>query len=200
MNPHHDLCNKAVLNNQEAQLRIGDQVPTVTRTSQSTDDANAPVISTIEYRDTGVILSVKPRIGSSGQVVMSIEQETSDVVATTSSGIDSPTIRQRSVATDVVVQNGATLVLGGIIQEQDTVVNTKVPGLGDVPVVGAVFRSKRDAIERTELLILIRPRVIASPGDARAITDHWRGKLSGPNAVATGGVRPTTHRLGTLLE
>jgi len=72
------------------------------------------------------------------------------VVATTTSGIDSPTIRQRSVSTNVVVQNGATLALGGIIQERGSTVNTKVPGLGDVPVVGAAFRSKREEIDRTE--------------------------------------------------
>lgn len=182
-----------VRSNQEAELRIGDQVPIATQTSQGTGDIDAPIITTIEYRDTGVILKVRPRIGSRGQVEMQIEQETSDVVATTTSGIDSPTIRQRSVTTDVVVSNEATLVLGGIIQERDTVVNTKVPGLGDVPVVGQVFRSKRNDVERTELLVLIRPLVLRTENDVREATQIWRRKLGGADDLILNGGRLQTH-------
>ncbi|MEM9267818.1 MAG: type II secretion system secretin GspD [Pseudomonadota bacterium] len=184
-----------VRNNQEAELRIGDQVPIATQTSQATTATDAPVIRTIEYRDTGVILRVKPRIGRAGQVVLDIEQETSDVVATTTSGIDSPTIRQRLVSTDVVVQDGATLVLGGIIQEQDSTINTKVPVLGDIPAVGALFRSKRDEVDRTELLVLIRPVIVRNSSDVAAATGIWRQRLSGANELLENGLRRNTHQL-----
>ncbi len=189
-----------VLNNQEAELRIGDQVPIATREAQSVTDPDAPVVTTVEYRDTGIILTVRPRIGRNGQVVLDINQEVSDVIETTTSGIDSPTIRQRNIRTNVVVANGETLALGGLIQERDTKTNTKVPLLGDIPAVGAVFRSKRDDIERTELLILIRPRVIASREDAKAATEYWRQKLSAPNEVLQNGLQPGQHRVGDLFR
>ncbi len=189
-----------VLNNQEAELRIGDQVPIATRNAQSVTDPDAPVVTTIEYRDTGVILGVKPRIGRNGQVVLDINQEVSDVVATTTSGIDSPTIRQRNVQTRVVVGNGQTLALGGIIQERDTKTNTRVPLLGDIPVVGAAFRSTRKDILRTELLILIRPQVIRSAQDARAATDYWRRSLAGPNEILENGLQTAPHRPIDLLR
>ncbi|MEM9268565.1 MAG: type II secretion system protein GspD, partial [Pseudomonadota bacterium] len=123
------------------------------------------------------------------------EQETSDVVATTTSGIDSPTIRQRLVSTDVVVQDGATLVLGGIIQEQDSTINTKVPVLGDIPAVGALFRSKRDEVDRTELLVLIRPVIVRNSSDVAAATGIWRQRLSGANELLEDGLRRNTHQL-----
>ncbi len=189
-----------VLNNQEAELRIGDQVPIATRNAQGVEDPDAPVVTTIDYRDTGIILTVRPRIGNSGQVVLDIEQEVSDVVATTTSGIDSPTIRQRSVRTSVVVGNGATMVLGGIIQERDETTTTKVPGLGDVPVLGAAFRTRDSGIERTELLILIRPRVVNNAADAANVTSYWREKLAGPNEVLQTGIQSRQHSLDGLFD
>jgi general secretion pathway protein D len=189
-----------VIDNKKAELRIGDQVPISTRTSQSTSDANAPVVSTIEYRDTGVILSIQPRIGSNGRVVLDIEQEVSTVAETTSSGIDSPTIRQRKIKTHVVVENGGTLALGGIIQERNNNTSAKVPGAGDIPVLGNLFRSKKKTAVRTELLILIRPHVIQDGADANAITEYWRKKLGGPNSILKTGLGDPTHTLPELLQ
>jgi general secretion pathway protein D len=189
-----------VVDNKKAELRIGDQVPISTRTSQSTSDANAPVVSTIEYRDTGVILSIQPRIGSNGRVVLDIEQEVSTVAETTSSGIDSPTIRQRKIKTHVVVENGGTLALGGIIQERNNKTNSKVPGAGDVPILGNLFRTKNNTASRTELLILIRPHVIQDGADANAITEYWRKKLAGPNHLLKTGLGDPTHTLPEILQ
>ena len=90
-----------VLDNQTAQLQVGDQVPIATQSSTSVTDPEAPIVNTIEQRDTGVILSVTPRVNASGLVIMEIEEETSDVVETESSDIDSPTIRQRRVRSTV---------------------------------------------------------------------------------------------------
>jgi general secretion pathway protein D len=189
-----------VVDNKRAELRIGDQVPISSRTSQSSSETNAPVISTIDYRDTGVILSILPRIGSNGRVILDIEQEVSTVAETTSSGIDSPTIRQRKIKTYVVVENGGTLALGGIIQERNNKNTSKVPGLGDVPLLGNLFRTKKNTSVRTELLILIRPHVIQDSADANAITEYWRKKLSGPNNILETGLGDPTHSLPDLLR
>ncbi len=189
-----------VLDNKEAELQIGDQVPIATRSSTSTIDPDAPIVSTIEYRDTGVIMRVKPRIGNGGRVIMDIEQEVSDVANTTTSGIDSPTIRQREIKTSVVVQNGETLALGGIIQERNNITNSKVPGAGDIPLLGALFRNKNKKADRTELLILIRPTVINDVADSRAVTEHWRRKLKNSNQILSTGLGSPKHSLADVLD
>ena len=108
----------------------------------------------------------------------SIEQEVSTVVPTTTSGIDSPTIRQRKIRTDVVVNNGEALVLGGMIQESKTVTKNQVPILGDIPILGNAVNSKDNTIAKTELIILIRPHVIRDLNEARSITDDYRRHLA----------------------
>lgn len=169
--------NLMALNNQKAVLQIGDQVPIVTQTSSSVEDANAPVVNRIELKDTGVILSMTPRVNSSGRVLLDIEQEVSNVVRTTSSGIDSPTIQQRKVATRVAVNDGEALALGGLIQERKTNTRGQVPVLGEIPVIGNAFKNKTDKIERTELIIFIRPRVVRNVKEARSVTEEFRQKL-----------------------
>lgn len=165
------------LNNQTATLQIGDQVPIITRTSTGTDNPNAPVISTVDLKDTGIILNVTPRVNSAGRVLLDVEQEASNVVRTTTSGIDSPTIQQRKIATRVVVSDGEALTLGGLIQERKSNVRGQVPILGDIPVLGNAFKNKTDTIARTELLIFIRPRVVRNFQDARAVNDEFRERL-----------------------
>ena len=186
-----------VLDNQEARLQIGDEVPVATQQSVSSTDANAPVVNTISFRDTGIILSVKPRVSSSGQVTLEIEQEVSSVSTTTTSGIDSPTISQRKIKTSVVVSDGQTIALGGLIEEGRNRTNSKVPGAGDVPVLGALFRNRSDRIEKTELLILITPRVIRDGGESRSVTDELRSRIQGSDGLIRRGIRQpeTGHRI-----
>lgn len=189
-----------VLDNEEAILQIGDQVPVATQTSIDTSSANAPTITQIEYRDTGVILRVEPNINRNGRVVLDVTQEVSTVAETATSGIDSPTIQQRKIATNVLLDNGATLALGGLVQESDTETVTKVPGLGDVPVVGGLFRNKSSTKRRSELLILIRPRVVFTDQDSRTITEYWRSRLSGADTILRTGLGSATHQLNDVLR
>ena len=165
------------LNNQKAVLQIGDQVPIVSRQSQSVDDANAPVVNSIEMKDTGVILTVIPRINTSGKVMLDIQQEVSDVVKTTSSGIDSPTIQQRKISTRVVVDDNESLALGGLIQQRNNLVRTQVPILGDIPVIGNAFKNKTDQIKKTELIVFIKPRIVRDVNQARNVTEEFRRQL-----------------------
>ncbi|WP_282092528.1 type II secretion system secretin GspD [Epibacterium ulvae] len=189
-----------VLDNEEAILQIGDQVPVATQSSTDTSTGSAPTITTIEYRDTGVILKVKPNISRNGRVVLDVTQEVSSVAETQTSGIDSPTIRQRKIATNVLLNDGTTLALGGLVQESDTKTVTKVPGLGDAPLVGSLFRRTENDKKRSELLILIRPRVVYDENDARTVTEYWRSKLSGADTILQTGLGSPKHTLGDVLN
>ena len=166
-----------VLDNKSATLQVGDQVPIVTQSAKGTATGDAPIVNNVELKDTGVILKVTPRVYDSGLVTLDIEQAVSSVVKTTTSGIDSPTIRQRKMKTSVVVQDSEALALGGLIQEKETTGKSKVPVLGDIPGLGVAFRNKSNAISRTELIIFIRPRVIRDLHEARQVTAEFRREL-----------------------
>lgn len=187
-----------VLDNRRAVLQVGDQVPTVTRSAAGLDDPDdAVVVNQVELRDTGVILAVVPRVSDGGLVTPGIAQEVSDVAPTTSSGIDSPTIRQRRVTTSVAVGDGETLALGGLIQRRSGRSRSRVPLLGDIPGLGALFRRADDLEGRTELLVLITPRVVRDLREARAVTEEFRRRLRPPGTEGS-GPRDAGHRLDRL--
>lgn len=165
------------LNNQKAILQVGDQVPIATRQALETGNSNTPVVS-VEMKDTGVILTVTPRINNAGRVMLDIQQEVSNVTRTTSSGIDLPTIQQRKIQTRVLVNDGESLALGGLIQARNDVTRDQMPILGDIPIIGNAFKRKTDSIKRTELIVFIRPRVVRDINEARQVTDEFRGRIS----------------------
>lgn len=167
-----------VLDNKTARLQIGDQVPITTQTATSVVTAQTAIVNSITMQDTGVILSVTPRINESGRVQLEIEQEVSAVVKTTSSGIDSPTIQQRRVKTTVVVNDGEVLALGGMIQEQANKTSNQLPVLGDIPGLGAVFSNRNNDVQKTELVILITPRVVRDGTESRLVTEEYRRKMN----------------------
>jgi general secretion pathway protein D len=105
-------------------------------------------------------------------------------VKTTTSGIDSPTIQQRKLSTKVVVNDGESIALGGLIQERNTLDRGQVPIVGDVPILGNLFKNKTDKISRTELIIFIRPRVIRNIQESRDVTAEFRSKLNFQSALS----------------
>ncbi len=167
-----------VLDNKKAILQVGDQVPIATQSAVDVSDRTAPIVNSVSFKDTGVILSVRPRVNDNGRVLLEIEQEVSDVTQTTTSGIDSPTIQQRKIKTTVVVNDGSSLTLGGLIQNSNNKNSSQVPLLGDIPVVGNLFKQKSDTIKRTELLIIITPHVVRDNREAYQVTDEFRRKLN----------------------
>ena len=167
-----------VLDNQTARLQVGDQVPISTQTSVSTIDPDAPIVNSISYFDTGVILEVTPRVNASGLVTLDIALDVSDAVETTISSIDSPTIQQRSIQTTVAVQSGETVALGGLIRERSTESVSGIPILMDIPLLGNLFKTTGQEAQRTELLVLITPRVVRGAAQARAVTDELRKRLT----------------------
>ena len=164
-----------VLNHQEASIQVGDQVPITTQQQQATaTDSN--IINNIEFRDTGILLNVRPRVNANGLVVMEIEQEVSDVAPNSGNSL-TPTIQQRKINSTVAVQSGETVVLGGLIRENKTESESGVPGLSKVPVLGFLFGATNDTSRRTELVILITPRAVRDPSVSRAITEEFRERM-----------------------
>ncbi len=187
-----------VMDNKTAVLQIGDQVPITTQSATSTLTANAAIVNSVSYKDTGVILSITPRINDSGRVLLDIEQEVSSVANTTTSNIDSPTIRQRKIKTTVVVNDNDALVLGGMIQDSKSVGRSQIPILGDIPFLGNAASNKDNTLTKTELIVLIRPHVIRNLDEARTITDEYRRfmAIEGPHRrVSPRSVEATGRRI-----
>ncbi|MEZ5826163.1 MAG: type II secretion system secretin GspD [Geminicoccaceae bacterium] len=188
-----------VQDNSEAVLNVGDEVPITTRSAISVDDPNAPVVNNIEYRDTGVILEVKPRISSNEVVALDISQEVSRVaVESTSSDSLTPVISQRKITSHINIQSGQTVVLGGLIQDSDTRSKDKIPLLGDVPVLGNLFSSTSNQNARTELIVFITPKIVRNPADARDVSNELRSKMRSIRPAPQGPL--IDHESGKVIE
>jgi general secretion pathway protein D len=172
-----------VLNNREAQLQIGDQVPITVQSSQGTVGENAPIVNSVQFRDTGVILRVTPRVNKSGLVILDVSQEVSDVVPTTTSGIDSPTIQQRKFNSTVAVRDGETIALGGLIRETKSNSGSGVPLLRRIPWLGELFGSTVRGTRRTELIVLMTPTVIQNADDSAELLEKLKQDFHGLQPV-----------------
>lgn len=168
--------NVMVLNNQSARLVVGDQVPIATQSSQDPLQGNQVIVNTIELRDTGVIFEVTPRINSSGSVQLDITQEVSSVKRQADPTL-TPTISQRKLSSSVTVEHGETIVLGGLFSTQGTVGRAGLPGLSELPVVGGAFGRTADTTSRTELIVLISPKIVGDKFEARQATNEMRRRI-----------------------
>jgi len=168
-----------VLDNQTAMINVGDEIPIPVRQSISNVDPAAPTVNEIQFRQTGVTLNVTPRVGSAGLVTMQIRQEVSNATSTTTSDIDAPTIQQRQIESTVAINSGDSIILGGLLQVNRAKNEQGIPLLHKIPVIGKVFGTTRDEARRTELLVVLTPRVAADRNGARQITDEFRRKLRG---------------------
>ncbi|NEV61282.1 type II secretion system secretin GspD [Thiorhodococcus minor] len=169
-----------VMDNQTAKIQVGQQVPVATSEQQSTSTTDR-VINTIEYKDTGVMLTVKPRVTPGGLVQMEIEQEVSTVASTSSSELQSPTFSTRNITSSVAVRSNQAVVLGGLIQDQRTDGKQGIPGLYSLPFAGALFGERTKSSNRTELVVVLTPKVISSDQDIEAVTEDFRRKVQGLN-------------------
>jgi general secretion pathway protein D len=170
-----------VVNNQAAVLQVGDQVPITTRQAQDQSQSpTAPVINTVEFRDTGVILRVIPRVHPDSMIGIDIEQEISSVKDSASADTLTPTISQRRVKSKVSVADGQTLLIGGLMSEQRTKGKSGIPGINDIPVIGELFAGmhKVESV-KTELIIFIKPRVLRDGSDARRLAEDLRQRMKG---------------------
>ena len=170
-----------VVDNQPAILKVGDEVPVSTQQATVLDlgggtGTNAPIVNSIQFRDTGVILKVIPRVNSSGLVTMDIEQEISQVAGQQGPTL-TPTISQRQVASTISVYSGQMVALGGLISEQRNNDRSSVPIINQIPVFGDLLGSTGKEIRRTELIVFIRPQVIRDSRDARDVAEELRSRL-----------------------
>jgi len=166
-----------VLDNQVATLQVGDQIPVATRSAVSVEVTNAPVVNNIDYRNTGIILRVQPRINVNGSVLLDIEQEISKVSNAAATGTLTPTVSQRRVKSSISVQNGQTVLLGGLIQDSQERDKSGLPLLDRLGPIGELLGSNTGALQRTELIIFIRPQIIRDPVDAHKVAEELRSRM-----------------------
>ena len=163
--------------NKKAVINVSTSVPVVT--SQQVPVATGgitgnAITQSVEYKDAGVILTVTPRIGEQGTVALDVRQEVNDVGPTQPPPINSPIFFKREAETSVVLVSNETLVLGGLIQNKRTLVRTGIPWLNEIPILGYLFGSREWKTERTELLLLITPRLVGTALEAARITEQMR--------------------------
>ena len=168
-----------VSDNFEAEFQVGAEVPVPTSSSLTPVQTSGTNLfaQTIQFRDTGVILKVKPQVNQGGAVTLQIAQEVSQAGTNNTSGIVAPVIGKSSVKSTIVVENGQAIALGGFIRENTDYDQSRVPIIGRVPVVGALFGSTTKGHTRTELIVLITPHVLESKIEADNATDELKTKL-----------------------
>lgn len=164
-----------VVENETARFLVGDEIPIVTRSVTSVQDPEAPVSNEIEYRNTGIILQVKPRVSENGVVSLEIEQEISSVAG--GSTTLTPTIAKRQVSSQISVVDGQTVLLGGLISEQSNQGRAGIPGLNRIKGIGNLFGRTGQGGSRTELIILIRPNVIRDSQNAQHVAEELRSRM-----------------------
>ena len=169
-----------VVNNQVATLQVGDSVP-ISTGSATVLTTNNTVVNTVDYRNTGVILRVSPRINANGSVLLDIEQEISNVPNNNTSL--TPTISERKVKSSILVTSGQTVLLAGLVSEQQSGNRNAIPGLDQIPVLGDALGHQDNTTTRTELIIFIRPQIIRNGSDAHIVAEELRSKLRGDIAT-----------------
>jgi len=202
--------------NQLASITIGNEVPFITDTRLT---ETGQTINTIQYQDVGIILNVTPHVNPEGLVILDVAPEISQVGAQTvsiSAGVNAPVISKRSAQSRVGIRDGQTVVIGGLMQDQNTTNITKVPILGDLPFIGPAFTRTQTDKTKTELLIFLTPHVAPQPDALEPMTrDELRGVTLTPKAVGPGAfdqhmrnmqrgaapaTQPTTRRLDPVIE
>lgn len=159
-----------VQDNEEADLLIGSNVPVLTGNTTTTSGATSSPFQTFERRDVGLRLKVRTQVGENGTVRMKVYQENSSVVATVNSATQGPTFDKSAVETSVTLEDGQVLVLGGLLKDEYTDAEDKVPGLGDIPLLGNLFKNQSRKRVKSNLMIFLRPVVLRTPENAAALT------------------------------
>jgi general secretion pathway protein D len=165
-------------NNQEARIMIGEEVPILTSTSTPLiSQTTSFQTSTVQYRSTGIILTVKPQINAKGLVTLDIAQEVSDAKSTTTGVGGTPTFTVRQAHTSLITADNQTVVLGGLIREDNTHTQAGIPGLRKMPLLGPLFGSESVSKQRTELIVLITPHIISNLEEGAHMTHEMKEKV-----------------------
>jgi general secretion pathway protein D len=168
-------------NHNKAKIIVGENRAFVTqsRITETADLITPTVIKTFEYKDVGISLEITPHISQSGLVRLEINSEFSKLIEDVASpSADTPTTAKRQAETIVSMNSGSTIVIGGLIRDDKTMIEKKIPLAGDLPLVGGLFRFKKDRLQKTNLLIFITPHVLSSQEDLEQITEKKKQELS----------------------
>ena len=166
-----------VVDRQPAVLQVGNEVPILTRTAQSVDTSStAPVVNNVDYKDTGVILNVLPKVNANGIVTLDVEQVISAVTSTDPTTL-TPTFSQRRVHSSVAVSSGQTVMLAGLISDTRSTDRSGIPGLGSIRFLNDILTSHDASLQRTEIIIFIKPRIITNAADAQSVTEEFHDRL-----------------------
>ena len=172
-----------VRSGEEARIAVGNEIPVVTGSTQSTDNPDAPITQTVQYRKTGVLLSIKPTVQASGVVDLQVSQELSENTETGGSGQNlTPIINNRSLETTLTLRDGGSVMLAGLISSNRGRGDNGVPLLGDIPWLGNLFKSQNASENRTELIVMIIPYIIRDFDEAQTLTRSYRERLPLNNA------------------
>lgn len=167
----------------EAKIEVGRDVPIITQTvSMPGSTATTTGLTTsnsVQYRTVGILLSVKPHINASGLVSLALTQEVSDVADVASGGIQSPQFSKRKVETEVTLEEGKTLMIAGLIQDNSNQTSKGLPGFKDVPVLGYLFGAKGNKRDKTELMVTITPYVVRNREEGERVTAAFRDSMAG---------------------
>ncbi|MBO8127086.1 MAG: type II secretion system protein GspD [Firmicutes bacterium] len=151
----------AVLDGEEANIHIGDRIPIVIDKKETDANGNVVITTSVEYIDVGIMLNVVPRINSQGYITAKVKPEVSSIVGQTNQGY--PEIRTRTAETKMTLTNGETMVLGGLIQEEEIEKLSKVPVLGELPILGKLFQTTSKDKKQTEIIIFLTPTILPAP-------------------------------------
>ena len=171
-----------VRDGESASITSGDQVPIITQTVENVGD-NSSVSNSVQYRSTGVNVSITPTINSQGVISLSVSMSVSNAKPNNLGGTTSPTITNRAISTEVLSSDGQTIALGGLIQETKSDTDNGVPGLSDLPVLGNLFKSKSDDFSRTELVMLITTKVVNDSSEVDDFSEAMTELYSTPITI-----------------
>ena len=160
-------------NNSQAEINISQSIPYVL---SQREDTNGNLTYNYSFQDVGIVLNVTPRITADGYVTMEVTQTANDLQGYTS--FNAPIVNQRQAETTVSVKDGETIVLGGIIRNTVTSTVKKIPLLGDIPILGNLFKSKEKTDSKTELLVFLTPRIVRDPEQAKKLRLDSQNQLS----------------------
>ena len=190
-NTNFDVLSRPYIlttDNREATINISKEVPII---NGSRTDQNNNITTTFDRRDVGIILTVTPQINSEGLVVLDVSQELSalsDQGIPVAADVESPIINKRTMTTRVLVEHGQTAVIGGLVKDQVSETVRKVPLLGDIPFLGALFRRTESTKSQTELLVFLTPQVVRNPQELADLSRQLRGEMQRLDAAVEKGL------------
>jgi general secretion pathway protein D len=155
-----------------------------TQSATAVSAPGSPLVSSIDYRNTGVILSVRPSVNINGNVLLEISQEVSDVAANANAQTLTPTLSQRKIKSTITVASGQSVLLGGLISETQSRSRSGVPVLEEIPYLGNAFSQNDRSTSRTELIVFMQPEIIRDSVDAYKVAEELRSKLRGSAEAA----------------